>query len=659
ADMGSAEAAWRIVQHHLGAPARSKDNAEMLHYLRRAVDGGIAVTAAQAEALRASGAASTETFLEILGYNHSNDLDAAGPSLAERLNLSVTLVADEVDRGDSVYMDYLREISQLPGAPGWIFTTLAEEVLLRRGRWAGEVEAMALLQKAAAAKDPQGMRDLATMLLRQRHDPQALARADSLLAEVVSRHGMAQAMDDLDALHRCQRPDAPQLALADRWARGFAASGHGTASLSAGDLASLDPFKHAPDLARIQSQALDGRVMATAQQAQRIQRNSQSGAHAHRLWAARLDGSEKALEEFAKLEFDLATTPAERTLAVELLRRVYLNNGVTSALDLAVALVEDAGHDPQIAEEVLRLLDQAAARGEGAAIRLKARLLEGHRPMRATYDEFADVIEARGDFLALMFAMPYVPRDRAADYLDRAVSLMRCGTKDVAELGEAHAALGDAAGAYHWRKISLALQNGHVLSKLRLSDAQMARFDSGPMPDAHQVTARVLADGDDQAHRRLYDLTANPDLETYDPAAAANHLLAMVGWDDPADQAWVTRTYRAAEPEVRTLVTTRFDMTDHFRRAAQNGPPEAKTAYGLLLREEAATPQDLEASAQWLAQAAAEADPEGMAEWGYVLAHGLGVAEDRREALHWLDQAARAGWGEAARSAALLRLSAP
>ncbi len=200
-----------------------------------------------------------------------------------------------------------------------------------------------------------------------------------------------------------------------------------------------------------------------------------------------MDGSDKALELFAELEFTLATNPAERDLAVELFRRVHLHNGVTSALDLSIALIEDSGRVPAVADEVRRLLRQAGMRGEGASIRQLARLLTPEQTEAETYAEFAQVIEERGDFLALMFAIPHVARDRVEDYIDRAVSLMVCGTKDADELGDAYAILGRPDMTDQWRRIGLSVTGGHVLAKLGLADRQVAPFDTRPAPGPREV----------------------------------------------------------------------------------------------------------------------------------------------------------------------------
>lgn len=646
ADLGGAEAAWRVVETHLNAEALRKDNAEMLHYLRRAVDLGLALDSHQQGQVIAQGRLSEAELAQILGFNHSQDGSRTGRSVVPFLELAVNIdgmLADE----DGRYLDYLREISVLADAPGKVFLQLAKETLVRRGRWAGEAEAMSLLIEAVRRDDPEAMQMLARMLVRYRDDPEMVNRAENLLLDSVDRFGMVSSLDKLDTLYRCQVNDAPRMAEATHWARAYAAAGHASVTISATDLLALDPFKAPETIARIQSQALSGRSGAVAAHVQRVMANPLVPEAALDLWARRLDRSNQALEAFAELHFDLATTPRQRAQAVELFRRVYLNNGVTTALDLAIALVEDNGRDTVEAGDILNLLTMAGNRGEGAAIRLRSRLTakglsaaDYAASARTTYAEFAEVIEARGDFLALMFAIPFLPEDKLDDYIDRAVSLMNCGTKDADELGDAYALRGDDALSSHWRRVGLHMDGGHVLSKLRLSDRQMADFAKKPAPSQFDTEIRAAQDGDAAAGQRLFALTANPDQVSYDPKAAAQYLLAALTQRDEQSLQWALRQYRLAGPEVRDAMGAAREMRQVFRAAAEVGDAAAQFELGMLLRTEATDPADLVRSAQWLRAAADSGHGEAMIEAAFAFGLGVGVEADTDLALAWLEQAA-------------------
>lgn len=657
ADLGGGQAAWRVVEFHLNAEAGRKDNAELLRYLKLAVARGITLDDAQIGAVKASGAVDEAELVQILGFNHSADTADGRAPIIPYLRLSVNLDAEKADE-EGPYLAYLREVAQFDTAPGFVFTALANETLVRRGRWAAEREAMDLLETAVRRDDAEGMQLLAEMLMRYRRDPGNVARAINLLTAAVERHGLAPALRDLDRLFRCQVPDAPRVAEADLWFRQWRGSAGEAVEVAPFDLISLDPYKKPEMLAELQTQALDGRPTSAAGFMERLQRDPFVTDGALRLWARRTNPSDKTMEEFARVEFAVAATPAERDLAVEFFRRVYLNNGVTTALDLSVALVEDNGRDPKVAQEIVEMLTQAGNRGEGNSIRLLSRVQAAQRPARDVYDEFAAIIEERGDFLALMFAIPFIDTANQQDYFERAVSIMSCGTKDADELGDAATIMGNAELTDRWRRIGLVMPGGHVLAKLNLSDAQMALYAKGRAPDAREVEERDLAGGDEMARRNLFTLTADPDLPSYDPQAAAGHLLAVLATGRPDDSAWVIETFRKAPADLRAAVEQQVDMTTVFRSAAERGDVTAMHELALILRAAAQTTDDLRASARWLEAAAKGGNVAAMAELGRVLTLGLGVPPDRAMALSWLDQAGLAGDTAAADLARALRVGA-
>ena len=655
ADLGGSEAAWRIVEFHLNADAAHKDNEEMRKYLRLAVQNGFVLGQNQVDQLKATGDIKETTLYGILGYNLSLDTGRNRPAISPFFQLSAHLDGEKIDK-DSPYIEYLQEVTKFETAPGWVFTRLAKEILVRRGRWAAEKEALELLEIAAKRRDPEGMQLLALRLMRYRDDPAQMHRAINLLTQTVSRFGMTSSMNHLDKLYRCQANNAPMLHQANLWATNYAATQTKTVQISATDLIVLDPFREPLVLAQLQSQALDGRVQSLANFLERLQLNPWASERAKRMWAARIDGSHKALELFARLEFELATNPAERHLAVELFRRVYLNNGVTTALDLAITLTEDEGRNPVIAKEIITLLTQAANRGEGASIRLMSRLLSGSREPSSVYEEYKDIIEERGDFLALLFAMPYISAAKFDDYIDRAVSLMSCSTKDSDEIGDAYAIHLDSESSYHWRRIGLSFKGGHSLSKLRLINLQMDAYSDGKPLDAQDVYARELSEGNGAAQQNLYRLAADPDLPTYNPQAAAGHMLDILARSAPGDEIWVLAQYRKAGSGVRSIVSRKIDIEQIYINAARRGDVVAKLEYGLLLRRAATTPADLQKSTRWLSAAAESGNVHAMAEFGYALALGIGVEPNAQTALIWLDQAANKGNNDAKNLAHLLRL---
>ncbi|MEM9248561.1 MAG: hypothetical protein AAGB05_07670 [Pseudomonadota bacterium] len=657
ADLGSAEAAWRVVEHHLNTPPATRNRDELKIYLARAVELGLELDGARAERVLTSGAVTRSEIAWMRGAD-----TAVGPtSLIPHLALDVTQESTRAGSDDPRRL-YLKEIAHWPEAPGRVFTELARLELEERGRWAGEAEARILLEEAARRGDPEGMQRLAQILTRYRTEPQSIALAETLLMETVSRHGNAASMQQLDGLYRCQVPDAPRRNAANRWAARYAATRAPGLGLRANDVLTLDPSTHPEIIATLQTQAMLSRPQALAGLAARTERDAHVTQAALRFWAERMERSPQALEAFAELGFELSATAQARDAAVDFFRRVQLNNGVTTALDLAVALAEHNGRDPVIAEETLDLLRMAAQRGEGAAIRLLSRLQaadlspEGYAGRAAdVYSDYADIIEERGDFLALMFALPFVPPRTFDDYVDRAVSLMTCGTKDVQELADAHAMRGEAAMALHWQRVGLSLDGGSVLSKLSLTDAQMARFDAGAAPSARQAATRAAALGDQAAQRRLYLLSSDPGLPGYDPEAAARHLLEVAAQDGERALPWLLRAFREAPREIQTRVSAEVDIASIYRRAAEGGDADAAYQYALLLRDRGDAPNTLRESLAFLEQAADAGHHPAMTELAVALGLGLGTAQDVEGALAWLDRASDYGAANAAGLAALIR----
>lgn len=655
ADMGGAEAAWRVVEFHLNGDVETLDNIELRRYLEQAVRLGIAVDDGAGDALVSSGAITREDLTRVLGFNYPQDARRTRSAINPLLQLVVNIDGAEADE-DGLLLKYLAETAQIPEAPGRVFNRLAGEVLVRKGRWAGEAEAITLLEEAIARGDGPGQRRLARMLVRYRDDPVQIARADSLLSDVASRYAMPEGLRDLDNLYRCQVNDAPRLDIAEPWATAYRASGNATVQVSAADLLALSPDRAPETIAKIQSLALDGRIQMIASHAQRVQSGPLIAAAALRYWAEQVNLSDQALEAFAELEFELATTPAQRDLAVEFFRRVYLNNGVTTALDLAIALVEYDARNPEIAAEIVDLLTMAGNRGEGAAIRLLSRLQAGSRSEAEVFAAFADKIEARGDFLALMFAIPHIEAEKVDDYVDRAVSLMSCGTKDADELGEAYAIRGDGQLSYHWREVGLHFEGGHVLSKLRLTNRQMQQFGIGAAPDPVARATQALAEGDSSALARLIVLTANADLPTYDAENAVKYLLTALDISDADAVAPLIALYRAAPKEIRTEVDARIDVAATLQRAAEAGDTASAYELGMLLRDTATGTSALTQSLVWLETAAEQGHRDAMFEAGYALGFGLGRAPDAAAAIIWLDQADTVGHPQAAGLAQTLRI---
>jgi hypothetical protein len=157
--------------------------------------------------------------------------------------------------------------------------------------------------------------------------------------------------------------------------------------------------------------------------------------------------------------------------------------------------------------------------------------------------------------------------------------------------------------------------------------------------------------------RQLYRLASDPDLETYDPAAAANYLSQVLNLVNDSDVPWILTNISSAEPEVREEVAKQFNIGELYQRSARNGDVDAAYNYGMLLRRSARTPTDLAESAGWLRDAADNGSVPAMREFGYALVLGIGVQRDTVAAEEWLRRASRMGDGRADELLTLLELS--
>ena len=630
ADMGGAQAAWRVVEHHLNGTAPRADHATLMHYLNQAIAGGVVVSAEDMEALVDSGSTTEAELREMLGRRLVAQGRSGRRSAANFFELQNNPIVDGF-APESDLSRYLGEALEIPDAPGVMYTRLAREVLVRQGRWAGEADARRLLEDAVARGDADAHVLLARLKSRYRDDVAEMNGAEQLLLAAVSRHAHAPAMQALDHHYRCRVADAPRVTDAGFWADQYRASGVAAVIVSSGDVAKMHAGLEPTTVARIQSDAVRNHAASKANLLQMLQSDPLISDETLRYWAARVGSSDSALEDFVIQEYDLAATPAARDRAIALFRRIYLDVGQSISLDLAVALVEHAGRDPEVATEVRGLLERSARRGEGAAIRLLQRLTNADP--REVFETYGAIIEQRGDFLAMMFASPFVPDETFGDYMNRAVSVMNCSSKDVAELADAYAARDMVDEAGRWLQVGLALEGGHVLSKLGLTDRQGNAFASG-LP-------RVVEGGvgPDEAARRAFLRVSDPFERSFDVDEAAGLLIAILDGADSQARVWGLEQFGRVDERIQRAVTQRFDLAEAYEKAANEGEATAQFEYAMYLRRQAETPEDLTASAEWLLAAAEAGQAEAMTEYGFALGFGLGVEKDEKLALIWLQKA--------------------
>ncbi len=650
ADLGGADAAWRVVEHHLNGTAPRADRDVLEKYLEQAVAGGVEIGDQEIVQLEDSGLILVDDIREMLARHPISVRPGVRRVASDYMTLDVNPIYAAPQR-ESDLRSYLNDMVNIPNAPAHMFTRLAKEVLLRDGRWGGEVEARVLLTTAIERGDPEAHVLLADMQTRYRRAPEALGAAENLLLDAVSRFEHAPAMAALDELYRCRLPGAPFLNEAAFWSNAYRASAVARISASPSDTAKLSTTFEPRKVALIQGHAVQGHPASKAKILQILQSDPLVSEAAIKFWAEQVSANDIALEDYVIQEFVLASTERDRLRAIDLYRRAYLDVGQAMSLDLAVALVEHAGRDPQTAKDILGLLERSSSRGEGAAIRLLARLTG--RTTREVYAEYADKIEERGDFLALMVAAPFVDDAKFADYMDRAVSLMNCSTKDVAELAEAYASRGNADEAMHWLQVGLSLEGGNVLSKLGLTDRQAEVFDAG-LP-----TAVSLGEDAGERKRRAYIDASDARGLDFDPDLAAERLAGMLLSEDSGEQIWAITQFSSAPAIIQEIVKETVDTSEVIRLAAATGDARAQYEWGMYLRNGAESADDLALSAEAFLAAAQAGRADAMTEYGFALGFGVGVETDLKLALIWLQKAQVLGNDRARDLARMIRAMDP
>ncbi|MFV2054412.1 hypothetical protein [Aliiroseovarius sp. YM-037] len=633
ADMGGKDAAWRVVEHQLNSVSPEKDYEELQRYLNIAIGDFRDIGSADVHRLIDQGARSEADVKNVLGHYPSPSPSLQRRSAVPFLELDLDLETGD-QATDSPYLQYLREIAAIPDAPGLIYTRLAKELLLLKGAWEGAAEAVPILEQAVELGEPEAMAILAEILLRDVDDPAIAKRAEQLLIDSVSLHGHAPSMNRLTNLYRCQMPNAPLLAEANYWADTYGATDLAPIRMPATDLARIDATLEPEAVAKIQSLALLGHGSSAANLLQLMQSDLMVSDQTLRFWAERVGRSDRALEDFVRQEFELALTSEQRQKAVEIFRRAYLHIGPAITLDLAVALVKHAGRDPVVSAEIQQLLYDAGQRGEGAAIRLLSRLTKSEGII--TYGVFSDAIETRGDFLAFMFAAPFITDEEFDDYMKRAVSIMNCTSKDIAELTDAYVLRGRADEATHWTKIGLTIEEGHILSRLGINEVHRAYFGTGA-PEAFEPNDTAPADL--ATLQRAYLLASNPNARAYDPEGAAGHLVSLLSQSDSSVLSWALDKYRSARRPVQRGVEAQLDIPAVYEQVANSGDSRAMFEYGMHLRTQAEGATDLAQSTDWLRQAAESGLSQAMVEYAYAIGFGLGQTPDPKLAVIWLQKA--------------------
>jgi TPR repeat protein len=646
ADLGDPNAAWKVAQLHLESELIVKDNDRLLKYLNMAADRGVPGAQVELGKFYEAGAL-LEKDLE-----RAEQLFALASDVGNRTALFrlATLLETEQAKPEkrALFKQRLEQLVQMPQPPGWAFSKLAMLVLEEKGRWAGEAEAQALLEKGVALEDADSAQELAFILLRHRDVPGVFERATELLSFAVTHAGKIDPMTDLRQAYLCRAPEGSDMRLAAFWQRTEDAAGNSTEFMDSDDIGALDPGADPIALAKLQTHALYGRPNSVAYYVDYLQR---SGASAEMLafWQSRIEPVPATVDALARHRLSVDPSPQMIQQAIDMLQAARARGLPRAPVDLAAVLLDYFPNDPAREEEAVRYLTEAAHNGIGEAILRLIPILEARG---LTEDDlltrYSQAIEERGDADALIFAA-FNTDDEAQrhDYLYRAASVIDCTFENTNKLAGAFIATADDAETDHWLQVSLMLAGEDGWRHTAIADRYIAMGGEQNVTTGIGLFEKAVALGDDTAVGRLVKIYADPDSEDYAPTKAVAMFKRMIEDAPVADLAKLRERVLKAPPAIQTAVMAEVDWTSRYAAAAATGSAEAMREMGLFLRTNGTTVADARDASSWLQRAADAGDVTAMVELAKAYAMGIGIAPSIQQATLLLKDAAGLGNVEA------------
>ncbi|MDP3193902.1 hypothetical protein [Tabrizicola sp.] len=656
ADLGDALSAWRVAEIHLRAEDLAKDNDVLVHYLTAAADAGLPYAQVALARLHADGALLPRD-LEAADASYGAAGGIWTPGAASHvlfLQAQARRNPDWVPR----YGEALATLVQTPDAPAWSLIAMAEKVLSDQGRWAGEAEALKLLERAIAQGEYGAMEKAAPMKFRAARTPQDFYAVMDQLMQAVVTSGEVDPMQQLSSAFICRAPDAPQLEEADYWVQVADSTASEAVDFTPDELARLAAAPDPIAEAEIQTQALTGRITAIAQYIHLLDQR-QVPAETLAFWedyATRFPGVSTAR---ASLALKAARSPADRRAALDLFRKAIALGEPSAGTQFAEALLEEGFVTPQTQAEALKILLPLAERGVGDALQMLPLADPDSFPtLAAVMDRYGDVVDARGDFDALLLALPLIgDRTAYADYLTRATAITACTFDEALRLTEAVGRAGDRTLFERWLRISDYLAEGEGYALAELADVYSRYATDADQPKILAYYEAARAEGSRIAIHRLLNIYSRRSAPQYDPAQSAALFADLVRFSAPEDLPGTLARLRAATPEIRAIAYRDIDEAALYLSAAESGNAIAMREYALILRRAASTPAEVLESTDWLRRAAEAGEPSAMVDYAEALVFGIGTDPSRDEALAWLQEAADLGSDEAAQRLRSLQLS--
>lgn len=646
ADLGDASAAWKVAEMHMRSEDLTKSNDVLVTYLTKAAKGGLPfaqVTLGRAYELGAlvpqNIAEAGRLYAESAKYG-----DRAGV-VRNVLFLQARAKADKANL--PAYRAALAKLAKRSDAPGWAFIELAEVVLKEKGRWSGEKEAVALLQKAAALGDPGAAKLLTPIRFRHAQTPAEFYEIIDEVMETVHTNGEIDPMNGLKSAFTCRSPNAPQREEANYWRDISAATGTKTVEFSPEDLLQLIARPDVQEMARLQTQALYGRPTAIAQYMAVLDRiDAPAGQMAFwQKYSRRFD--EVALSR-GQLERKFARIGQNIGDPGTYLRMAIAEDDLAAGIDLAEILMET---NPQaFGAEATRALLPLAAQGNGAAMDLLQQADPDRFPdARSVYEAYAQVIEDRGDFDAIMLAIPYLPTpEKVEDYKARARTVTDCSFDQVMRMVRTMGDIGDTRTFAQWMDIAEFLSESDSWRMVKMGDTLRQFGDARTVSDQIEFFEVGYKAGSITAIHRLLETFSKPGTPTYNPGRSAELFVDLVGRVDVLEVPHVLKRISATPPAISANVYTHINVEALYLKSANAGSVEAMLELGKLIRIRATSADDLALATDWIGKSANLGDVDAMVAYADALAFGIGIDASREKALVWLGKAAEAGNADAA-----------
>jgi TPR repeat protein len=646
ADLGDASAAWKVAQLHMLSELVVKNNDILLKYLTKAADGGIVAAKIELGKLYDAGALvpeddqkAEELFADASTSGNRNALFRLATLLEPRIS----------DPAISArYKQVLTQLTEIANPPGWAYSKLAEMVLEEKGRWTGEAEAVALLQRGVEREDPDAAASMAMILLRHRDEPGVFERATELLSFAVTSAGKADPMAVLRQAYLCRAPKGIDLRLASFWQRTEEAAGNATRFMSVEDVEALDPEADPIGLARLQTHALYGRPNSVAYYLDYLKRK---GATPEMIafWQARAEPAPAVVDAVARRTLVDQPTPEAINAAIAALQSAMADGLPRAPVDLASVLLDYFPNDAERHQEAISYLEEAAAKGSGDAIlRLLPIMQAAGISTEALFERYSAAIEARGDADALIFAAG-VTKDisKRRDYLYRAASVIDCTFENTSKLAGAFVATADDAETEHWLQVSLQLAGNDGWRQVAIGDRYMAMGGPERAKTAIALYEKGVELGDGTAVGRLVKIYSDPDGQDYAPTKAVAMFKRMIDDAPVAKLAELREKVQKAPTAIRTALAEEVDWTARYAASAATGDAVAMRELALYLRETGTTADDAKAASNWLIRAADGGDAIAMVELAKAYAMGIGLAPSIKQAQLLLKDAAGLGNQEA------------